>query len=360
MTRFTRILAALLVAATLTLAGCGGGGDGGSTVASSAFTPVELTNPTPTGGAFSAGVGISDTGLAVGFADDGISLKGAKWLIPPGQDPVPGEVLAPLAGNSYSAAYGVNLAGLTVGESGTTLVIPDDSSVAVYWPADGTSPVALSTTGLFAGGASAAFAISPDDQIVGEAVADADGNTAAVVWDSPTADPVILANLPGGSFSSAYPLGAEGRIVGEAQDDTGQIRAVTWLPLEGGGYDAPLALDSVPEQVAGVAFSVDFSGRIVGEVELLSGVNQGVLWDFDGSLVATLGDDTSAQAISDGNRIVGYAGAHSGSDFAMLWNGANFNDNKTLEVPFSQAYGLNNSNTVVGVSGNQAFAAVRQ
>lgn len=356
MKKFGFILAGLMTAGVLTLAGCGGGGGGGAsepTVTATTFNMVELAR---FGDNFSAGVAINDGGLAVGFSDNGISMKGTKWTVT--DVPSVATTLEPLAGNNYSAAYGVNADGIAVGESG---VNTDINTVAVYWLTGSTTPTELSTTGLFAAGPSAAFSINTDGEIVGEAVSDDEGNTVAVYWASPTAHPLMLDNLTGGDFSSAYFIGDDGRIVGEAEGSNSNTQAVVWTPRSlVAGYDDPVALAQVDNQRSSIALGADSLGRIVGEVELASGVIQGVVWNANGSVAKALGANTSLQAINDSNRMVGYSAALSGSDISSIWSIANILDTKSLAVAFSQAYGVNASNQVVGISGTQAFAALPQ
>jgi uncharacterized membrane protein len=368
--------ASWMVTAAISLSACGGGGGGGGggdggggTTPSgggggggTVQTPVTNTNFNMValagfGGSFSAGIAINADGLAVGFADDGTSVKGASWTVTDAT-PTPTE-LSPLDGNSYSAAYGVNGAGVAVGESGNTVnAVPDANTVAVVWSTD--VAVALPTTGLLAGGASAAFSINDDGEIVGEAVNDAEGNTVALYWASSAVDPLMLGNLPGGSFSSAYFIGADGRIVGEAENGSGQAQAVVWLPAVGVGYQAPVPLTAVTNQIASAAFGADLNGRIVGEAELASGAVHGIIWNANGSVAADLGADTSAQAISNADRIVGYNAALTGNDRAVVWNGADIADTRSLAAVFSHAYGVNDSTQIVGFSGGQAFAAIPQ
>ncbi len=337
-----------------------GGGDDEPTVADTDFNPVELAG---LGGNFSAGVAINIDGLAVGLSDDGSSVKGAKWQV---TEASPAAVieLSPLDGNNYSAAYGVNDPGVAVGESGAIVgveldAIADANTVAVYWPIGVTVPSALSTEGLFAGGASAAFAINENGEIVGEAVNDDFGNTVGIYWASTSADPVVLGNLSEGSFSSAYFISSVGDIVGEAQNADGQAQAVVWVLSTGGGYEAPSSLNPVANnQIRSAAFGIDFNGSIVGEAELESGELQGVIWNTNGSVDSTLGENTSAQAINDVDRVVGYTAALSDSDRATIWNAASIADFRNLASIFSQAYALNDNNEIVGMVGNQAFAAI--
>lgn len=355
------LLAGLMAAGVLTLAGCGGGGGGGNDgnnpvpVAALSFNMIELAG---FGGDFSAGVAINDSGLAVGFSHNGTSIRGAKWLVTNPSQPT---LLAAVAGNNYSAAYGVNAAGIVVGESGVTVsTTPDANTVAVFWPAGSSIPVELSTAGLFSGGASAAFGINSDGKIVGEAVNGDAGNTVAVYWASTSSAPVKLNNLPGGDFSSAYFIGADGRIVGESRNSSGQAQAVVWRPALIAGYENPLALEALPNQTSSVALGVDSTGRIVGEVELAGGVVQGVIWSATGSITSNFGANTSLQAINDLDRIIGYSAATFGSDRATLWNGKNIGDTINFSSSFTQAYGLNANNQVVGTTGTSAFAASPQ
>jgi uncharacterized membrane protein len=372
------LLIGLMVTAAISLSACGGGGGGGggdagsgagggtggggtggggtvqTPVTNTIFNTVELTG---LGGSFSAGIAINAGGLAVGFSDDGESVKGASWTV---TDANPAAtVLSPLTDNNYSAAYGVNGSGIAVGESGATVdTVADANTVAVFWSSGDAQP--LPTTGLVDGGASAAFAINDDGEIVGEAVNDAAGNTAAVYWASAAADPVVLGNLPGGNFSSAYFIGADGRIVGEADNGAGQTQAVVWVPAVGVGFQAPVPLAAVTNQVASAAFGVDLNGRIAGEAELAGGEVHGIIWNANGTVAADLGANTSAQAISNVDRIVGYNAALTSNDRAAVWNGANTADTKSVAVAFSQAYGVNDSTQIVGFGGSQAFAAIPQ
>jgi uncharacterized membrane protein len=375
------LLIGLLAAGILTFAGCGGGGGGGNNnggggggngvdptpVTNSAFNLVNLTG---LGGSFSAGIAINDGGLAVGFSDDGISTKGAKWTV---TDAAPvATPLSPLAGNTYSAAYGINTAGVAVGESGTTtttidpvtnaiVATIDGNTVAVSWTA--TAAQLLPASGLFAGGASAAYAISDDGKIVGEAVNDAAGNTAAIFWPSTVTAPVILGNLPGGTFASAFFIGADGRIVGEARNSAGQVQAVVWTPVAGGVFtpgQAPTPLAGLAGQIASVAFGVEANGRIVGEAELPGGVVHGVIWSADGSTATDLGANTSLQAISSADRLVGYSMPDATGTRATIWNGASLVDTKMVAPVGSQAFGINASSQIVGSNGVQAFVAIPQ
>jgi hypothetical protein len=317
------------------------------------FTLVELTG---LGGGFSAAVAVNDDGTAVGVADDGASVKAARWIL--GGASAAASELSPLSGNEYSAAYGINNLHVAVGESGATVdAVADANTLAVFWPDGSVSPTELSTQGLFAGGAGSAYGINDLGEIVGEAVNDGEGNTVAVYWASTSADPVILGNLTNGGFSSAYFIGADGFIVGESRNSEGAAQAVIWEPGPGGAFNDPIALDPLVDQIGSVAFGADLDGRIVGEVELSDGVVHGVIWNVDGTITADLGVDTTAMAINNNNRIAGATAAATGNDQAAVWNVSEPGEAKNLAESFSQAYGISDNLHLVGISGTQAFAA---
>lgn len=355
-------LLALVVAVTA----CGGGGGGGGVapapapgpvvgpVAGTTFDVVDLPGLDPAG-TFSAGIAVNNNGTVVGVSDDGLGILGARWdLATPAAIPVS---LDPLTGDAYSAAYGLNDAGIAVGESGSA------SIVAVYWPAGLTTPTALSTTGIAPGADSAAYGINALNEIVGEA-GDGAGSTVAVFWASPAAAAAVeLNDLSVNPGSSAYFISNGGAIVGESRNASGQFQAVAWIPTGAGVYGNPVPLQALVDQFASVAFGMDAGGRIVGEAELNTGVVHGVVWNTSGAVVVELGANTSAQAVSQGagtDRIAGYTAALSGNDQAAVWNLADTADNQNVDVALSQAYGINDFSDVVGVSGNQAIAAIAQ
>ena len=370
MKKFRFLLAGLMTAGVMTLAGCGGGGSNRGdepTVAATTFNMVALAGFDNSN--FAAGVAINDEGLAVGFSDNGTSIQGAKWTVtdalPTTTDLHP-TVLPPLDNNTYSAAYGVNADGIAVGESGMAILsVLDANTVAVYWPADENPTPEILQAVNPENWTSTAYSINSKREIVGEAVDDEAGNTVAVYWGSPDATPTRLAHLTNGGFSSAYFIGNDGRIVGESRNSVGKAQAVVWtptvtLPANTITYGAPLPLVTV-DGASSVALGVDSLGRIVGEVESAIGEVQGVVWSANnGSVAKSLGSNTSVQAINDANRMVGYSAALSGSDISSIWSVANILDTKSPAVAFSQAYGINAGNQVVGVRGNQAFAALPQ
>ena len=380
MKKLRNILVVMLAAGTLALAGCGGGGGGGGGGdgvvgggggGGGGGTPAPGPDPTPVtnssfntvtlddfGGSFSAGIAINDSGMAVGLADNGSSIKGAWWNV---TDAAPvATALEPLTGNNYSAAYGVNSAGIAVGESGAIVAaVPDANTVAVFWSGGTVTQLQAPADNQ---GAYAAYSINASDQIVGESVMDAQGNTKAVLWVN--SGIIDTLHQDGWDYSAAYFIHDDGVIVGEAKPDGGSPQGVVWTPAAGDSYTVTL-LPPLTVGGSSVAFGIDTQGRIVGESETGNGTVNGVIWTVNTlgtAITAThdLGANTSAQAISAADRIVGYVQPGTGNDSGAIWNGANLADSKALAPAFSQAYGINASSQVVGISGNRAFVAIPQ
>lgn len=304
------------------------------------------------GGLFGAAVGINGRSEVVGLSEDGQgAMKGVKWTVTGATAAGPAE-LAPIAGNGYSAAYAIGDDGLAVGESAKGA-----DFVAVAWPAGAPGPTELSLAGF--GAPAAAYGID-GSRIVGEAVGA--GNTVAVLWTGTGANPVALGTL-GGASSSAYAISGNGLVVGESIDAGGATRGALWKVAPSGVPGAPVALAPLPGHVASVALAVNAAGEIAGESETAAGETHGVLWRLDASGAPGAPLDlgiASASAVNASSRI---AGSRSTPGIAAAWDTRNtFIADSILTGAFtvSQAYGLNDSNSVVGMADHRGFVAVPQ
>jgi probable HAF family extracellular repeat protein len=305
-----------------------------------------------TGGLFSAAVGINGRNEVVGVSDDGQgTMKAVRWSVSGTAAGAPAQ-LAPIAGNGYSAAYAIGDDGVAVGESAK-----GSGFVAVAWPAGASSPTELSLAGF--GAPAAAYGIS-GSRIVGEAV-DA-GNTVAILWAAIGANPVSLGTL-GGATSSAYAIASAGFVVGESVDGSGARRGALWKVTAAGAPAAPVALAPLAGHVASVGLGVNAAGEIVGESESASGETHGVLWKLDAAGAPGAPVDlgiASASAVNASDRIVG---CRSTPGHASAWDTRNTSlADAILTGTFtvSQAYGVNDLNSVVGMADNQGFVAVPQ
>lgn len=299
------------------------------------------------GGAFGSATAVNDGNLVVGFSGDGLGgMQGVRWTVSGtvGSAPV---ALAPIAGNAHSAAYAVDAAGATVGESEKGA-----SYVPVLWAPGATTPTELALGSLSA--PAAAYGIS-GGRIVGEATSGA--ATVAVLWTAPDAAPTVLPTL-GGDRSAAYAVSvASGLVVGESSLGDGTLRGAAWS-LDGSGAAIPLA--PLPGHARSVALAVEDGGRIVGESETAEGQVHAVAWDIAApSAPVTLGAG-SAASVNAGGRVAGHAGLPVGPALWDLRNPALIEG--VLEAPFTflfgQAYGLNAGDVVVGLLDGQGFAAV--
>lgn len=419
----SRILILFLAAALFALAGCGGGGSGGGVVNqdpdgdgivtaedafpndANRFAAFESFVDDEVGTAFSVMVGAAENSIiGVGQSDlGGVTLRAQRVTFDttnfdPALDdllPLLEQTLSPIAGNTYSATYGVNTSGLAVGESSSGL-----NFVPVYWSGDvvtlevAPTPLPLTQTEViiippegegepteetivttFTSGA--AYGVNASGQIVGEIMRE-DGSMMAVLWQpdaaepSGYAEPVTLSSLTEAGAATAHFINDAGLIVGEAMSLAG-MRATLWtvsaLGVEEG---SAIELDMLNLHVASSAYGIDADGRIVGESETATGIVHGVLWRSAADAAESLGANTSAMAINSiNNRIVGSALV--GDEMrAAIWDTRSTNLTNTDAVlstgapaftPLagsSRAYAMSQGefNVTVGLFEDKAFVAV--
>lgn len=357
---------------TLTLSACGGGGGKDAPSAIDPNSPPDLT-PGGTGASlgqvvdsqgntvaaiFSNAVDINDSNEVIGFASTTLvgNFTAALWAVnATGQATVAPTSLAPLAGNTFSAASSIDNAGNVVGQSAK-----GSGRVAVLWR-DG-APAAPVELPALATGDSAAYGISPDgSKIVGEAT-DATGTVRAVLWrvnlDGSIAAPQILpTNIFAGNFpvafSSASDVNDFGFIVGEVEDGNGVLHAVVWEPGTGTVYTAVDLSTGI--EAGSTALGINASGQVVGESHGAAGATSAILWNktvtYQRTPIVSAG---SAGDISDSGRIAGWETV-AGVNVAAVWNTADLSAKTNLFTGESQAYSINVINMVVGRSGSIGF-----
>jgi len=376
---------------TLAMAGCGGGGDGvavnpdtdgdgipdtvdaaPNNAARFVDNVTVLLAGLSTGNAgFTTATAINTAGAVAGFSEVTAApagVKAVRWQVTAATGAASAPVtLNPPTGGTYSAAYGVSAAGLTVGEAENGAA---GSIVAATWPANavtGTAATILPASATFpATGRSAAYGVNTASQIVGEATTTA-GALRAVVWNGATGAPVDLGILTGGTFSTAHAINDGGVVVGEADTATGATHAVAWrVNADGTKAAGPVDLGVITvADVRSSAYGIDSAGRVVGESENAAGVVHAGMWTLDAALAPTtkkdLGANGSAYAINESGRIAGHLGT---TDLATVWDVLNtaLPNSAVPETTLSQAFGMNNGNLVVGLSGAatgaRAFVAV--
>jgi uncharacterized membrane protein len=375
-----RLILAIFAATAMVACGGGGGsnpdldGDGIPNISDAFpndpslfadFTSKSLVVP---GGEISFALAVNDAvnPLVVGTADQGTGiLKAVHWTVNGTTgDPASAITLSGVSGD-YSAAFAVNDDGVIAGESEKGAAF-----VPVIWAAGAMTPTELSLiinsgtleepiTAIYTSGS--AYGINRAGQIVGE-LKRPDGSLLAVFWNTASGEPVELPSL-GGLSASAHAISNGGWVVGESITTGGMVRATLW-EIQAGIPGPAIDLDLLPGHVKSIALGVDDLGRIVGESEDSNGDATAVVWrpkaqgiGYDAPL--SLGANSSAQAINEDNRIVGYAGATSE---AAIWDTrltTPTNLDKILDgTGFSQAYGQNATGIVVGIEGNSAFLAI--
>lgn len=251
-----------------------------------AFADVRYTVK-PVGPEGSVPVAINNLGQVVGFLPRG---DGAHAFLYTGT----GFVELGTLGGGSSRAYGINDAGVVVGEAENGAGTP---RAFVY------SSGAMSDLGTFGGPSSRASAINNRGQIAG--VADSEDGSFAFLYSTSTGMQNLGA-LPGGVSSRAEGVNDEGMVVG------GSIVGDSPLPM----FHAFL--------------------YSAGSMEDLGPLN---------------GSFSVGQAINDSGQVVGWANAGFGIDHAFLYSAGVMTDLGTLTgTGSSVAYDINNQGQAVGWS----------
>lgn len=190
-----------------------GGADNASAVSrafrwTSAQGMQELGGLTATG--LSTAYGVSAAGdVVVGSSMGGAGLRAVRWQNGAILD------LGTLAGNNRSEAYGISADG--------QVVVGSSDADAFRW----TAATGMQNLGSLGGLLSSAAATNADGSVVVGSSSLADGSLRAFRWGLDTGM-VDLGVLNGGSYSTAYGVSGDGRvIVGEGDNPQG-VRAVVW------------------------------------------------------------------------------------------------------------------------------------
>jgi probable HAF family extracellular repeat protein len=156
------------------------------------------------------------------------------------------------AGATWCSARGINDGGDVVGSCQGPVGVP---AGAILWPADGSPPRYLETSG------GDAIAINNAGDIVGSIRVGAEDH--AAYWPADGSGMQDLGTLPGHSRAVAKGINSSGRIVGFSESFSGMdIRAVVWEP--------------VPEQPQSITFaSSALNGAIVGGTYTVSATGGG-------------------------------------------------------------------------------------
>ncbi|GAB4567352.1 MAG: hypothetical protein Tsb0017_27820 [Geothermobacteraceae bacterium] len=360
----------------LLTAGCGGGGGGGTVVTGVQSsggidtTPADDGNPATPPAVFAIPAAINDNNELVGTSETtaGGVLQAAYWMVNnTGAATVEASNLQSLAPDLFAAAHDLNGAGVIAGSAENT----DTSIRAVVWDDNASAPRILQ--GLAPGADADANAINADGRIVGSSE---DGNflRKAVYWDRSATDgsltgPFQLPGVPADWESEAWAVNDDGVIAGELIDLSGISHAAIWQPDVAGyvrvdlptpvGFDHAIAFGLNNAAAGGTAI------QVVGETsdDNLNAFSQAVIWSLDLAAVpatVTATDeigvnnrDSSALAVSDAGRTVGWQDSATDVSQAVFWDGAA--PASVLVSTDSQAFDINAGNLVVGRSGTVGF-----
>ena len=292
----------------------------------------------------------------------------------------------PSSGLNYGKAFGVNDAGLVVGESFVG-VAPALNIHAMVWEG-GFYPTDLGTLG---GTFSSAKAINNSSTIVGASTTATD-NVHAAMWVKVDGAWQIfdLGALEGGTTSGATAISDDGTVVGSGDTPAGfhgflwrngvmtdigptVSQAIGVNDLEQVVGRGDLALDHAvlwsetggltDLLVAGEARDINGSGEVVGYFVPSGGSPNAFLWTGQKGLrpLGTLGGSESfAHAISRTGVVAGQSDVAAGSSHAFAWSKGKMLDLGVLPgYTSSVATAINDANKVVGISSLGQFDDTR-
>ncbi|MFI4870625.1 MAG: hypothetical protein ACIARQ_02340 [Phycisphaerales bacterium JB061] len=311
------------------------------------------------GDAFSQGVGISPSGVAVGRSL-GASNAGFTWTLSGGL-----VQLDNLPGRTFHQANGANSAGQAVGTATTTVF--GSAPLPVIWNGTTSSQLALPA----GEGAGRAWDINNN----GVAVGSVGGGVTqfASYWDT-NGHNTITATTAGGAYMvEAYDINDAGQIVGHGIDPNNLARNVALM------YDLTTGvLEEVPALAGdngGIAFGLSESGVVTGSSSFNQSGGLAFAWDTTNDGLTEIPLPPAASSASGrGANSNGWVVGNAGGQFAVPWlfDGTDTYSIQELIDPnsgwdlamntSSSALGISEDGTIVGtglINGQtHAYAAV--
>jgi probable HAF family extracellular repeat protein len=310
------------------------------------YTVTDLGN---LGGGSSCAYGINNAGLIVGngyieaTSNLGLHLQHA-FLYSGGQIQDLGTPSNPQGMPTvYSYAYGINDAGLIVGCATDEL-----GATSIGYLYSGGQMQQLT-------GWISAQAVNNAGQVVGCAWPASGNYTHAFLYSGGQMQD--LGTLPGDVKSFAYGLNNAGQVVGQSESSRGALQAFLY---SGGQMQA---LGTIAGGFSSIAYGINDSGQVVGDSDTDSGAWHAFL--YSGGQVNDLGtlggSESHGTGINSLGQVVGYSNylTGSGNDHAFLYSNGAMIDLNTLIDPSSgwtidQAYAINDEGQIVGDGVNSA------
>lgn len=253
--------------------------------------------------------------------------------------------LDPSDPSRYSVAYGINALGQVVGQASGNAADPQAASRnhAVAWSADGV----IRDLGTAGGSDSIAMDINDHGQIVGTVVPVFSGpGRSAVLWQSSTSDPVVLARGPNSLVTEAHAINNAGVIVGSQAGSSFPNQMTVWN-ANNPGSQVTLGVGTLSD--------VSNSGVIVGASIVPGGASdwQAYVNDNGVDVSPKFASAAVVNGVNDQGLIIGQAtnGVSLGEgNFPFVAKGGAMLKLGTLGGAFTAPNAINNLGQAVGMS----------
>lgn len=286
----------------------------------------------------SQGLGVSNTGIAVGRSLRGSGSSAFTWTVAGGLVPLPN-----LSGRAYCVSNSATDNGIVVGTGATTSF--GSGRLPVIWQSGAVSQLPL-PPGQTLGDANH---VNTSGTVAGSC--NAGSLQRGVIYSGGSATIITQTTTGGSYFLTAFGINDPGRVVGQGIDPNNAARNVG-IVYDIGGNSA-FEVGALPGFNGALSFAVSNSGFVVGSSMMNQGSGLPFIWSDAGGIVAIPLATGTSQGSARGVNSAGWVVGNDSSAFSIpfLYDGTNTYRVADL-IPAGSGWDLsmNTSSSALGIS----------